>query len=201
MEKKKMSRSQWLIPLLILTIAAIALALFVIAKYTGTADVESEANLQGFNVAPVVVGTVGTDYESWDSDTGVVLLTVSQYQNFALNVEKAGYGWAYARVSVEESWRIRNTDTDTETVVATTGSVLQWDGSLLDSLDTTNDENKYVDEMLTDPDTISIFAGSNTPATYSGTLNSNEELVVRLSIKVEAIQYNRVDTFWAYNPF
>jgi len=194
MEKKKLLKSKWLLPLVLAAILTAAIAIYVIAKYAGKADVDGEVNLQGFDVTPKIT----SNYTEWDSDTGIVELTVDQYKDFMLDIEKSGNGWAYIRVSVEESWRVRNTNTTstskTETVVATTGGSLNWKSALLKNA---TDNFHYVAGIVTDnPTTISIIDGSNTAPSPSVTLGSDEELVVRLSIKVEAIQYNRLNAFW-----
>lgn len=203
MEKKIKLRSKWLIPFLILTAAATAIGVFVIAKYSGTADVSSEANLQWFDVAPVIVGAEGTDYESWDADTGVVEMTPAQYQNFALNVQKTGEGWAYIRVSVEDSWRSVDADHGTETVIPVTGNSVNWDSSIVMNTDS-SDIHGYVNGIATDPGTIAIIDGPTNPNTLpTGISSSDTNYVVQLSIKVEAIQYNRLDAFWGLtgDPF
>jgi len=190
MEKKKLLKSKWLLPLVLAAILTAAIAIYVIAKYAGAADVEGEVNLQGFDVTPKIT----SDYTGWNSDTGIVELTKAQYEAFVLNIEKSGNGWAYIRVSIEESWRIRAAD-NTEVAAVTAGGSLDWDGDLLINTSDINDNFRYVDGIVTDnPTTISIIDGSNTAPTI--TVNSGEELVVRLSIKVEAIQYNRLETFW-----
>jgi len=192
MEKKKLLKSKWLLPLVFVAILTAAIAIYVIAKYAGAADVKGEVNLQGFDVTPKIT----SDYTEWDSDTGIVELTVDQYEDFVLNIEKTGNGWAYIRVSVEESWRIKTTATETEVGAITAGGTLVWDTDLVTN---TSDNFHYVDGIVTDnPATISIIDGSNTAPTIN--VNSGEELVVRLSIKVEAIQYNRLNTFWGLDP-
>jgi len=195
MEKKKLLKSKWLLPLVFVAILTAAIAIYVIAKYAGAADVEGEVNLQGFDVTPKIT----SDYESWDLDTGVVVMTADQYEKFVLDIKKTGNGWAYIRVSVEESWRIRNTDAGTEVAAVTTGGILKWHTTHLTT--NTTDNFHYVDGIVTDnPTTISIIDGSNTAPSPSVTLGTDEELVVRLSIKVEAIQYNRLNTFWGLDP-
>ena len=189
MEKKKLLKSKWLLPLVLVAILTAAIAIYVIAKYAGAADVNGEVNLQGFDVTPVVT-TGGT----WDSDTGIVEMTVAEYADFKLDIDKTGNGWAYIRVSVEESWRIKDSD-GIETVVATAGGTLSWNGALLTNTSSTTDNFHYAKGIVTDPDTISIITGSNTAPTDI-TLTTGQEIVVRLSIKVEAIQYNRLNAFW-----
>jgi len=201
MEKKKLLKLKWLLPLVFVAILTAAIMIYVIAKYAGTSDVNGEVNLQGFDVTPVVT----SNYTDWDSDTGIVELTEAQYEEFTLDIEKSGNGWAYIRVSVEESWRIKNINTTskTETVVTMTGGSLSWDVYLLENTIDSTDNFYYVDGIVTNPDTISIIAGSNTAPSPSVALGSDEELVVRLSIKVEAIQYNRLKEFWGLigDPF
>jgi len=189
MKKKKRLNSKWLL-LLVLSIIVTATGMqYVIAKYTGSAAVAAEADLQGFDVSPVIT----TSYESWASDTGIVTMTAAQYAAFKLDIEKTGDGWAYIRVSVKESWRVRTTASGAEVAAITTGGSLVWDSALLtNSADTFH----YVDGIVTDnPKTISIINGSNTAPTDI-TVSNGQELVVRLSIKVEAIQYNRLNAFW-----
>jgi len=204
MEKKKLLKSKWLLPLVFVAILTAAIAIYVIAKYAGGADVDGEVKLQGFDVTPVVTTTdatwnSGTD---WDSDTGIVEMTAAQYAGFKLDIDKTGNGWAYIRVSVEESWRIRTTVTGTEVGAITAGGSLNWDGDLLTNNSSTIDNFHYVDGIVTGPTTISIIDASTTSATSNTAPsdivydNTSEELVVRLSIKVEAIQYNRLNTFW-----
>jgi len=194
MEKKKLLKSKWLLPLVFIAIVSAVITLYVIAKYAGTADVEGEVNLQGFDVTPEIT----SEYTDWNSDTGVVEMTADEYEAFMLNIKKSGNGWAYIRVSVEESWRIKKND-DTEVTAITTGGILNWDTDLVIN---TSDNFYYVDGIVTNnPATISIISGNNTaPTDINVDAASGEELVVRLSIKVEAIQYNRLDAFWGLNP-
>jgi len=148
-------------------------------------------------VTPEITG----DYEEWDSATGVVVMTADQYEKFVLDINKTRNGWVYIRVSIEESWCVRAAD-GTETVVATTDGTLSWDGDLLiNGIDTTVNF-RYVDGIVTENSTtISIIDGSRSNIAPTGiTVNSGEELVVRLSIKVEAVQYNRADAFWGIDP-
>jgi len=197
MEKKKLLKSKWILPLVFVAILTAAIAIYVIAKYAGTADVEGDVNLQGFDVTPVVTTTEVTwnSDDDWNPDTGVVVMTAAEYKGFKLDIEKSGNGWAYIRVSVEESWRIKDS-VGMETVVAMTGGTLKWGGDLLENTTDSTDNFYYVDGIVTDPGTIPIIDGSNTaPTTGAG-----EELVVRLSIKVEAIQYNRLGAFWGLDP-
>jgi len=193
MDKKKLLKSKWLLPLVLVAILTAAITIYVIAKYAGDAGVEGEVNLQGFDVTPKIT----SEYESWNSVTGIVEMTAEQYADFALDIEKSGNGWAYIRVSVEESWRIKKAD-GTEVVAVTTGGALSWNSTET----TTNgtDNFQYVKDIVTDPETISIITGSNTAPNPSVTLGTGENLVVRLSIKAEAIQYNRLNTFWGLDP-
>jgi len=191
MKKKKLLKSKWLLPLVFIAIVTATITLYVIAKYAGTADVESKANLQGFDVTPVITG-----YETWNSDTGVVKMTAVQYANFTLAIEKSGNGWAYIRISIDESWRIRDNSTGVETVAATTGGTLSWDTNLGTNA---TDNFQYVDGIVTDPGTIPII-GPSSIAASDITVGTGKELVVRLSIKVEAIQYNRLFEFWGIDP-
>ena len=194
MEKKKLLKSKWLLPLVFIAIVSAVITLYVIAKYAGTADVEGEVNLQGFDVTPEIT----SEYTDWNSDTGVVEMTADEYEAFMLNIKKSGNGWAYIRVSVEESWRIKKND-DTEVTAITTGGILNWDTDLVIN---TSDNFYYVDGIVTNnPATISIISGNNTaPTDINVDAASGEELVVRLSIKVEAIQYNRLNAFWGLDP-
>jgi len=194
MEKKKLLKSKWLLPLVLAAILTAAIAIYVIAKYAGAADVDGEVNLQGFDVTPEIT----SGYADWNSDTGIVELTEAQYQAFVLNIEKSGNGWAYIRVSIEESWRIKKAD-DTEVAAITTGGSLVWDSTKITTNST--DNFHYVKGIVTDSDTISIITGSNTaPTDINVDTTNGEELVVRLSIKVEAIQYNRLNAFWGLDP-
>jgi len=191
MEKKKLLKSKWLLPLVLAAILTAAIAIYVIAKYAGKADVDGEVNLQGFDVTPKITST----YTDWNSDTGIVELTEAQYKTFTLNIEKTGNGWAYIRVSVEESWRVRTSGT--EVAAITTGGTLDWATDLVTNNSSTTDNFHYVDGIVTNnPTTISIIDGSNTAPSDIVYDSTSEELVVRLSIKVEAIQYNRLNVFW-----
>jgi len=191
MEKKKLLKSKWLLPLVLAAILTAAIAIYVIAKYAGKADVDGEVNLQGFDVTPKITST----YTDWNSDTGIVELTEAQYKTFTLNIEKTGNGWAYIRVSVEESWRVRTSGT--EVAAITTGGTLDWATDLVINNSSTTDNFHYVDGIVTNnPTTISIIDGSNTAPSDIVYDSTSEELVVRLSIKVEAIQYNRLNVFW-----
>jgi len=198
MEKKKLLKSKWLLPLVLVAILTAAITIYVIAKYAETADVNGEVNLQGFDVTPKIT----SGYTDWNSDTGIVELTVDEYKAFVLNIEKSGNGWAYIRVSIEESWRIKKAG-DTEVAAITAGGTLDWDTDLVTNNSSTTDNFHYVDGIVTNnPTTISIIDGSNTVPT--DIIPGNDEtLVVRLSIKVEAVQYNRLGAFWGLtgDPF
>lgn len=190
MEKKKIPGRKQLLLLVIIMAATVALTWFVVAKYYGEPDVNGEANLQWFDVE--IVDPNITDSE-WDPVTGTITLTAAQYENFVLNIEKTGDGWAYVRVSVEESWKTVDTN-GTQTAVASVGGTLNTANNIADNITDAADQNLYVEGIVRTQGTINVIAGSNQLPTDIGT--TSNDYVVQLSIRVEAIQYNRLEEFW-----
>lgn len=190
----RLLKSKLPIVLVVLTAATWVITLIILAKYNGKADVNGTASLQGFDVSLDVVSPDTAANPNVIDENGVVVLTPEQYREFQLNVKKTGEGWAYIRVSIEESWRTIDSDNEEMVIVTEGGSLTHNTGKTVILLD---DEHFYVKGIVKSPDTISIIDGANILPDEIRTGTDN--YTVRLSIKVEAIQYNRIAEFWDVN--
>jgi len=193
MKKIRLSKKKLLALLVMLTVVTLVITVFILAKYTGEVKVEGNAELQSFDVNL----HVASESSEIDED-GVVMLTPEQYEKFKLEVEKTGDGWAYIRVLVKESWIYTDSDS-IETVLITTGGVLQYNDTV-GGLDT-NNNYFYVNGIVKESQSITIINSSGSTVNSLPTdipSSSLADYKVKLSIKVEAIQYNRRKALWGF---
>ena len=187
MEKRRLLKSKLLVGLVVLTAVTLVITLLILAKYMSETTLEGNADLQGFDVSLSIADTSGVDIDA----SGIVSLTPEQYEKFALSVEKTGSGWAYIRVSIAESW-ISVAEDGTEMVIAASSSKLEKSSAV-----TAKDNYFYVNGIVKEAAAISVITGSNT---LPSEINDDKKYRVKLSIKVEAVQYNRLETFWKIKP-
>ena len=195
MKKIRLSKKKLLTLLVMLTAVSLSITVFILAKYTGEIKAEGEAKLQSFDVSLYVSPNSATI-----DDNGIVELTPQEYQEFKLEVNKTGDGWAYIRVLIEESWIYTDSDS-IEIVKITAGGELQYNDAVGEP--DTNDDYFLVKDIVKKPTkTITIVDGSgNTKNSLPGDISFSEnpeDYKVKLSIKLEAIQYNRRKALWGF---
>lgn len=208
MERKTLLKSKLAVVLTMFTVFSIVLMVFVLAKYIDSPNVAGDVNLEDFDVELVYIG----DYTVDSTGSGVITLTPEQYKAFSLSVEKTGKGWAYARVVIDVSWVKQETTTEdgsavtTGTVVISEAGTLQTAVGIKENTDTDGSTRYYVNKRLEDPETEPVkvidtgTAYNAIPNDIATDIANSATYVAKLSIKVEAVQYNRIKTLWDIEP-
>lgn len=164
-------------------------ASYVLAKYVDDSVAVDEIQSQYFDVRYVFPFTADS--------SGVFTLTEAEYSSgFNLSVEYKGLGKSYIRILIQESW-IYEDASGTQTVVMASG-ISTYTPASSDIVDNRPADgyvyikgptNTGSDTVYT---TIPVITGATKPAFPAGTTVTH----VKISIKVDAVQYNRYEQFW-----
>lgn len=184
---KKIGKSKIFIIIALLSIVVLSIAIYVFSKYMNDKTITGEVVLEDFAVelVPMLNNTALTV-----EDDGTILLSATDYEDFILNLKYTGDGKSYIRVLVEESWISIDAD-GTETVVISPGAG-DFDFGI-EIKEGKSDSYLYVNKVVQRDKTISVIEDVDLSA-FSSALTSS--IYVRLSIKVEAVQYNRIIEKW-----
>jgi|GEM_PF-1619765 len=210
MEKKTHNKSNWIIVFILLNMIVLIVTVFVVfGKYTeAPKTVEGDVYLEDFEVAlvPMIGNSEVSDSKIAEDGTIILDLSLAEYAKFTLDLKYSGKGKSYVRVLIEESWIYKNTDAITWVLIANSASTFNL-GSNMNTTNKTPGTYLYVKDTipdaisLNDNDRISII-DSVSPATVTGAVNGSNVSAthVKLSIKLEAVQYNRAAAIWGSTP-
>lgn len=169
-----------LLPLLaVLTAITVTMIAPILAKYADSGTIEGDATLEYFDVD---VETTGGATDS----NGIVTLDLSDYSNFSLTLNYDGDGKAFVRVLIETSWIEVAGSIQTVLTASTSNALAYTYGTTFKDI---GDGYLYMGP-LSGTQTIPFISGITGANAPSGATH------VKLSIKVEAVQYNRTDAFW-----
>lgn len=163
---------------LVLSVIVTVLTLSVLAKYISAGRIIEDTTLEYFDVGYSVNGG---QVESDDT----IFMRVADYSNFNLTLNYEGDGKAFVRFLVEELWIAEDQNAGMQTVLTGANATAY---SFIPEV-TVIDNYGYLGPLSGTQD-ITVINDVNT---NNAPANAN---YVKLSIKVEAVQYNRTMAFW-----